>query len=390
MLPKFLLLISIIYGCLQNKSDVFFTKKISPSSIVSMFKKLNITLSGNVGLKVHTGEIGGLYFLRPDFLKEIYDYINGTFIECNTAYTSWGRHTTELHQYTLKRNGWLDDGIRTIIMDEDPSQDFNLSIPNYNNISNNIVGGHLKDFDSCLVLAHFKGHAMGGFGGALKQLSIGFASRAGKSNIHSGGYTSNYTETWTHKAEQKDFTTAMADAASSIVNYFKEKGGMAFINVMANISTHCDCGVGAPPPKIRDIGVLASLDPVAIDRASFDLIEKENTEGSHQWIENSNKLLGENTLKMAEKLGVGSQDYNLINVDGDDEEEDGEKDGDKDNENKNNDDTDQSKIYLYIFIPIIILLVIIIGVLGFFLFQKNTKIKMYNQSLGVSMTAKSE
>ena len=182
----------------------------------------------------------------------------------------------------------------------------------------------------------------------------------------------------------------MADAASSIVNYFKEKGGMAFINVMVNISVRCDCGVGAPPPKVRDIGVLASLDPVAIDRASFDLIKKENTEGSQEWIENSNSLLGENTLNMAEKLGVGSQDYNLINVDGDDEEEDGEKDGDKDNENKNNDDTEQSKIYLYIFIPIIILLVIIIGVLGFFLFQKNTKIKMYNQSLGISMTAKSE
>ena len=396
---KILLFISIIYGCLQNKSDVFFTKKISPSSIVSMFKKLNITLSGNVGLKVHTGEIGGPYFLRPNFLKEIYDYINGTFIECNTAYTSWGRHTTELHQYTLKRNGWLDDDIRTIIMDEDPSQDFNLSIPNYNNISNNIVGGHLKDFDSCLVLAHFKGHAMGGFGGALKQLSIGFASRAGKSNIHSGGYTTNYTETWTHKAEQKDFTAAMADAASSIVNYFKKKGGMAFINVMVNISVRCDCGVGAPPPKVRDIGILASLDPVAIDRASFDLIKKENTEGSQEWIENSNSLLGENTLKLAEELGVGSQDYNLINVDGDDEEEEeekeeeeGGKEGDKDNENdnKNKDDTDQSKIYLYIFIPIIILLVIIIGILGFFLFKKNTKIKLYNQSLGVSMTGKTE
>ena len=143
---------------------------------------------------------GSLAKARPDFLQEIYDYTNGTFIECNTAYLSGGRHTTELHENVLKVNGWRNNSRRTVIMDEDPSQDFNLSIPNHYNISNNTVGGHIKDFNSILVLAHFKGHAMGGFGGALKQLSIGFASRAGKANIHSGGFTSNYTETWSHKA----------------------------------------------------------------------------------------------------------------------------------------------------------------------------------------------
>ena len=213
---KILLIFILVFESFQ-KSDVYYTKDVSPSSIVKMFKKLNIKLGGNIGLKVHTGEIGGPYFLRPDFLQEIYDYLNGTFIECNTAYPGYDRHYTEGHKRVLEVNGWTDKSRRIIIMDEDPDQDFNLTVANYTNISNKIVGAHIRDFNSCLVLAHFKGHAMGGFGGALKQLSIGFASRAGKSNIHSGGYTTNYTEVWTHKAEQKDFTSAMADTASTIV-----------------------------------------------------------------------------------------------------------------------------------------------------------------------------
>ena len=369
---QILLFIIYIYESIQ-KSDVYFTKKISSSSIVEMFKKLNFTLTGKVGLKVHTGEIGGKYFLRPDFLQEIYDYTNGTFIECNTAYLSGGRHTTELHENVLKVNGWRNNSRRTVIMDEDPSQDFNLSIPNHYNISNNTVGGHIKDFNSILVLAHFKGHAMGGFGGALKQLSIGFASRAGKANIHSGGFTSNYTETWSHKAEQKHFTSAMADAAWSIVDYFKKKGGMAFINVMSNISVRCDCGTGAPEPKIRDIGILASLDPVAIDRASFDLIIKENTAGSREWINNSDSLLGENTLNVSAKLGTGSLEYNLIIVD----------EEPKDEENGN-------YILLYILIPVAILVLLLIGLGVFFWYKKKSNSQMSNSSLGVSLSGKKE
>ena len=169
-----------------------------------MYKKLNFKLEGNVGLKVHTGEIGGKYFLRPSFLQEIYDYTNGTFIECNTAYTSYDRHTTEGHKMVLRENGWYDNDRRMVIMDEECENDKKLTVENYNNITENIVGEHLFDFDSCLVLAHFKGHVMGGFGGALKQLSIGFASRAGKANIHSGAFTTNYTLCWSHKAEQLD------------------------------------------------------------------------------------------------------------------------------------------------------------------------------------------
>ena len=368
---KWLLFILLIFNSIQNKSDVYYTKKISSRTIVEMFKRLNITLPGNIGLKVHTGEIGGKYFLTPDFLQEIYDFTNGTFIECNTAYTSGGRHTLEGHKKVLVHNGWVNNSRRCVIMDEDPTKDFNLSIPNHRNISNNIVGGRINEFNSCLVLAHFKGHAMGGFGGALKQLSIGFASQAGKANIHSGGYTSDYNTTWSHKAEQKDFTSAMADAASSIVEYFRNKGKIAFINVMSNISIRCDCGTGAPPPKIRDLGIMASLDPVAIDRACYDLILKENTEGSREWLNNSNTLLGENTIRVAEELGIGTQEYNLICVDEDE------------------DDANMNYIW-YILIPLIIIALVAIGLLGYILYRRKSNMKQGNESLGISMNEKKE
>ena len=319
MLKIFILSI-FIYNTFQN-SDVYFTKNISSKTIVEMFKILNVTLPGKIGLKVHTGEIGGKYFLRPDFLQDIYDYTEGTFIECNTAYSGYDRHYTEGHMKVLHKNGWLNNSRKTVIMDENPEDDFNLTVNNPHNITNNIVGKHIEEFDSCLVLAHFKGHAMGGFGGALKQLSIGFASRAGKSNIHSGGFTSDYNTTWTHKAEQIDFTAAMGDAASTIVEYFKGKGQIAFINVLANISIRCDCGINAPEPQIRDIGILASLDPVAIDQACYDLINKENTEGSKDWTKRANDLLALHTLEVAEQHGVGTRKYKLIYVDGDGPEE---------------------------------------------------------------------
>jgi len=201
-------------------------------------------------------------------------------------------------------------------MDENPSDDFELSIPSSHKITKNIVGGRLKEFDSCIILSHFKGHQMGGFGGALKQLSIGFASQAGKAYIHSGGTTSNWRETWSNTASQKDFTSSMGDAASSIVKYFRERGGIAFINVMSNISISCDCaGSSAPAPRIHDIGILASTDPVAIDRACLDLINKDGSEGVNEWLTNSNNKLGENTIKAAEEMSAGTQEYNLISID---------------------------------------------------------------------------
>lgn len=312
---RYILLLLLVFETLQ-KSDVYFTKEISAEKIVEMFKKLNVELTGKIGLKVHTGEENGPYFLRPSLLKNIYEHTNGTFIECNTAYLSGHRHLTSLHEDILKWNGWSE--YRTVIMDANDIKDFTLNVKNPHNITENYVGEHLTDFDSCLVLAHFKGHPMGGFGGAMKQLSIGFASRAGKSHIHSGGFTLNYSDCWNHEAAQADFTAAMADAASSVVDYFKSKGGIAYINVLANISTVCDCGgVKAPPPKIRDIGILASLDPIAIDKACYDLIVKEDTEGSKEWIKQSETLLGLNTLKLGEEKGMGSQEYNLIDIDND-------------------------------------------------------------------------
>ena len=201
-------------------------------------------------------------------------------------------------------------------MDESEENDIILKVNNPHIISENIVGENLNNFNSCLVLSHFKGHGMGGFGGALKQLSIGFASRAGKAYIHTAGKTKDYKELWSKVATQLDFTAAMADAASTIVNYFKNKGGIAYINVLANISKSCDCtGIRAAEPRIRNIGILASIDPVAIDKACYDLIAKENNPGSQEWIKQSESKFGLNTLNKAVEHELGSLEYNLIDID---------------------------------------------------------------------------
>ena len=366
-----------------QKSDVYFTKEISGEKIVEMFKKLNITLKGNIGLKVHTGEKDGPYYLRPSLLNNIYDYTNGTFIECNTAYLRRWRHNTSIHQQLLEWNGW--NNYRIVLMDENEENDIILNVTKPHNITKNYVGEHLYDYNSCLVLAHFKGHPMGGFGGAMKQLSIGFASRAGKSYIHSGGYTTNYLEAWTHKATQKDFTAAMADAASTVVDYFKNNGGIAYINVLANISKVCDCGgTAAPPPKIRDIGILASLDPVAIDKACYDLIVRENTEGSKDWINQSETLLGLNTLKVAEDIGMGTQDYNFINID-DGDSSDGNSDGTSDgtSDNKENDKNKKNNTLLYVLLGVggaIVIAAVIIIVVVVQRKKKSEKIDMPEQA----------
>ena len=366
-----------------QKSDVYFTKEISGEKIVEMFKKLNITLKGNIGLKVHTGEKDGPYYLRPSLLNNIYDYTNGTFIECNTAYLRRWRHNTSIHQQLLEWNGW--NNYRIVLMDENEENDIILNVTKPHNITENYVGEHLYDYNSCLVLAHFKGHPMGGFGGAMKQLSIGFASRAGKSYIHSGGYTTNYLEAWTHKATQKDFTAAMADAASTVVDYFKNNGGIAYINVLANISKVCDCGgTAAPPPKIRDIGILASLDPVAIDKACYDLIVRENTEGSKDWINQSETLLGLNTLNVAEDIGMGTQDYNFINID-DGDSSDGNSDGTSDgtSDNKENDKNKKNNTLLYVLLGVggaIVIAAVIIIVVVVQRKKKSEKIDMPEQA----------
>ena len=309
---KIILFILLVVQTLE-KSDVYFTKVVTPSKMVEMLKKLNLNLTGNIGLKIHSGEPNGLYFLKPDFLKEIYDYTNGTFIECNTAYTSV-RSNTATHRQLLEENGWTKDNRRIVIMDENPSDDFELTVKNPQMIEKNYVGGRLKEYDSIVVLSHFKGHQMGGFGGALKQLSIGFASQKGKTYIHTAGKYTDWQYAMSRAANQENFTASMADAASTIVDYFK--GKIAFITVLANISLACDCaGASAPAPKIHDIGILASTDPVAIDKAGLDLIKQNVDTGTDALLSQINRLKGENTVEVADKIGFGTIDYNLINVD---------------------------------------------------------------------------
>ena len=303
-----------LFHCAE-KSTVYFTKTISPEKMVDIFKKLNVKLTGKVGLKVHSGEPGGLYFLKPEFLMNIYDYTNGTFLECNTAYQSV-RSDSTTHLELLKENGWFSDGRKIDLMDENPDEDLEYEVPNHLMINTTYVGSHLKNYDSCVVLSHFKGHQMGGFGGALKQLSIGFASQKGKMWIHSAGRETDWTKGIGGKATQEEFTNAMGDAATVIANYFKGKGQIVYINVLANISKSCDCaGTKAPAPKIKDIGIMASTDPVAIDRASLDLVSKTNEEGTEEFMDQVNKKLGENTILAAEKHGIGTTQYQLIDID---------------------------------------------------------------------------
>ena len=303
-----------LFHCAE-KSTVYFTKTISPEKMVDIFKKLNVKLTGKVGLKVHSGEPGGLYFLKPEFLMNIYDYTNGTFLECNTAYQSV-RSDSTTHLELLKENGWFSDGRKIDLMDENPDEDLEYEVPNHLMINTTYVGSHLKNYDSCVVLSHFKGHQMGGFGGALKQLSIGFASQKGKMWIHSAGRETDWTKGIGGKATQEEFTNAMGDAATVIANYFKGKGQIVYINVLANISKSCDCaGTKAPAPKIKDIGIMASTDPVAIDRASLDLVSKTNEEGTEEFMDQVNEKLGENTILAAEKHGIGTTQYQLIDID---------------------------------------------------------------------------
>ena len=307
-------LFSLIYCA--KKVDVYFTRKITPEAMVEMFEKLNVNLSGKVAHKVHSGEPNGPYFLRPNFLQKIYERTNGTFVECNVAYDST-RLNTSTHIKTLQTNGWYDNSRRFEIMDEDPTKDITFDIENHKKINITYAGKNLEKYYSCVVLSHFKGHPMGGIGGALKQLSIGFASTQGKAWIHTGGKSRNPNDFNRNLATQEEFMASMADAASVIVKYFKEKGNIVYISVLANISQSCDCtGIKAPKPRIKDIGILASTDPVAIDRACLDLIKNTNDEGTKDFMNQVKNSLAENIIINAEALNIGTTLYNLINIDG--------------------------------------------------------------------------
>lgn len=285
---------------------VYFTKDVGKDSLVKIYKALNRELSGKVAVKLHSGEKGNKNYLRPSYVEELVNYVHGTVVECNTAYPG-ARNTTEKHRHLMDEHEWTKYFNVDIMDSEGP--DLVLEIPNGKQIKKNYVGKHIANYDSMLVLSHFKGHAMGGFGGALKQLSIGCASSYGKAYIHGAG---NPDEDM-FKTDQLSFVTAMGDAASSVHKYFK--GNIVYITAMVNISIDCDCDGNASAPCMQDIGLLASTDPVAIDQACIDIIYNSTDPGKDKLIKRIEEKLGINIIKVAEEDGAGSRQYELIDID---------------------------------------------------------------------------
>ena len=293
-------------------SKVYFIKDVTAESVVKMYDKLSISLPGKVAVKVHSGEEGNQNYLKPAFWKSMVEHVSGTIVECNTAYEG-ERNYTDKHIKLLKKHGWNDLFDVDLMDSEGP--DIEIPVKNGKHLKKDIMGKNLLNYDSMLVLSHFKGHPMGGFGGALKQLSIGCASCAGKVQIHSAGKYKQASEqdiVWNDLPEQDYFLESMAEAASAVVDHFK--GNMAFINVMANMSVDCDCCAVAEDPCLKDIGILASLDPVAIDRACLDLVYASNDVGRAHFLERVTSKNGEHTVDEAARLGVGSLEYELVEL----------------------------------------------------------------------------
>ncbi len=294
----------------MEKAKVYFTKEITKESLLKVYKALGVDLKGNVAVKLHSGEDGNQNYVRPEFVKDIIEYVNGTVVECNTAYEG-ARNTTEKHKELMKKHDWTKYFNVDIMDAEGP--DKIIDILDGKVIKKNLVGKNLDNYDSMLVLSHFKGHPMGGYGGALKQLSIGVSSSAGKSWIHSAGQTDDQYKLWELVAPQDKFLEAMADAASSIVKYFN--GNMAFVNIMCNLSVDCDCCAVAEDPCMSDIGILASLDPIAIDQACIDLVYNSNDKGRDHFVERIERQHGVHTIEAASELGFGTREYELIDID---------------------------------------------------------------------------
>ena len=276
----------------MEKAKVYFIREIIPLNIIKAYEAVGKKLSGKVAVKLHSGEQGNQNYLRPEFVKDMIEHVNGTVVEL------------------IKEHGW-DQYFPFDLMDAE-GPDMELDIPNGKILKKNYVGKNMKNYDSMLVLSHFKGHAMGGYGGALKQLSIGCASSAGKTLIHTAGVIDDQTKLFDHLPEQDKFLESMADAASSVVNYFK--GNIVYINVMKNISVDCDCDAHASAPCMKDMGILASTDPVAIDQACLDFVYQSNDPGKDKLIERIESRHGVHTIEAANELGVGSREYELIEI----------------------------------------------------------------------------
>ena len=296
------------------KSKVYFSRELTPEKVVEMYRALGIELPGKVAVKLHSGEKGNQNFLTPEFWKPMIDEVNGTVVECNTAYgKAFGgvRDYTQEHLALIEEHGW--SRFFTVDLMDAEGPDLVWPVENGFVLKENRVGKNIVNYDSMLVLAHFKGHPMGGFGGALKQLSIGCGSREGKALIHSGGASADNIECWNVHAEQDRFLEAMADAASTVVKHFE--GKIAFINVMKNLSVDCDCCEVAEDPCMKDIGILASLDPVAIDQACIDLVyAAKDDPGQAHFLERVESRHGVHTIEAAAALGYGSREYELIEM----------------------------------------------------------------------------
>ncbi len=293
----------------MEKAKVYFTSKVTPKDMIEIYEKLGVKLTGKVAVKLHSGEKGNQNYLRPEFVKEIVKYVNGTVVECNTAYGG-ARKTSEKHKELLKKHGW-NKYFDVDLMDEE-GPDKVLKIENGKVLKENYVGKNIDKYDSMLVLSHFKGHPMGGYGGALKQLSIGIASSEGKAWIHSAGQSKDQYTIWDDLPEQDKFLEAMADAAFSVHKLFE--GKIVYINVMKNLSVDCDCCAVAEDPCMKDIGILASLDPIALDKACIDLIYNSKDPGRNHFVERIERQNGIHTIDSALELGFGTKDYELINI----------------------------------------------------------------------------
>lgn len=287
----------------MEKSKVYFIKEINPENIIRAFDALGIELPGNVAVKLHSGEPGNQNFLRPALMKSIVDHVGGTIVECNTAYEG-GRDTTQAHRKTMQLHGWVDIADVDIM---DAEEQMEIPVVGGRHLEKNYVGATLPEYDSMLVMSHFKGHPMGGYGGALKNISIGLASSYGKKYIHGVKDINNF---W--NSDHDSFLECMADAAKSIVDHFD--GKIAFVNVMANMSVDCDCCAVAADPKLADIGILSSLDPVALDQACIDLVYASTDAGKADLIERIESRNGIHTIEAAADIGIGSREYELIEI----------------------------------------------------------------------------
>lgn len=294
----------------MEKATVYFTKEITPQSLVRIYQALGKELKGRVGVKISTGEPGGHNYLHPELIGALVRQLNGTIIECCTAYGG-RRQDPKLHWQTIRDHGFYDMA-PCDIMDEFDEMD--LPVENGFHLTRDIVGAHFADYDSVLVLSHFKGHAMGGFGGALKNISIGIASTRGKANIHTAGVTTEAAELFNNLPQQDVFLESMADACKAVIRY-KGAENMVYINVANRLSVDCDCDSDPAEPEMADLGIFASVDPVALDQACYDAVKQSSDPGKAALIERMDSLHGIHTVEAAAQHGLGSRAYTVVSLD---------------------------------------------------------------------------